>query len=102
MCGKAAGLQSSCTAATQVKKVEVQRYYRPEDISQDQAYKAGLWDVYASDEKEMIELSSIIGRCQVAGNGAAAPAQAGIDLPADPLPTGTSGSAITCLTPSRM
>ena len=79
----------------------MQRYYRPEDISQDQAYKAGLWDVYASDEKESIELSSIIGRCQVAGNGTAI-AQAGVDLPADPWPNDRLESAIICLMISHL
>ena len=54
----------------------MQRYYRPEDISQDQAYKAGLWEVYASDEKETIELGSIVSGCQVQGSGSTLPAGA--------------------------
>ena len=61
----------------QVKRVEVQRFYRPEDISRDQAYKAGLWDVYASDEKVVIDLASVVGPCQLAGCGAAEPRRAG-------------------------
>ena len=60
----------------QVKKVEVQRFYRPEDISREQAYKAGLREIYASTERSTIELTSIIGPCRVAA-GTSASAQAG-------------------------
>ncbi len=46
-------------------KVEVRRFYRPEDISQQQAYQADFWDVYASSEKLDVEVSSIVSKCSV-------------------------------------
>ena len=70
-----AGSHHSCFQASclvQVKKVEVQRFYRPEDISRQQAYGAGLWEVYASTERETIDLASVVGGCIVA---ASAPAE---------------------------
>ena len=47
-------------------KVEVLRFYRPEDISQEQAYRSGFWDVFASSEKLCISIDSIVGHCKVA------------------------------------
>ena len=45
--------------------MEVLRFYRPEDISQQQAYKADFWDVYASEEKVQVDVSSIVRKCTV-------------------------------------
>lgn len=47
-------------------KVQVMRFYRPEDISQDQAYKADFWDVYASKEELAVDVDSIVSKCKVA------------------------------------
>ena len=47
-------------------KVEVLRFYRPEDISQEQAYRSGFWDVFASSEKLCVSIESIVGHCKVA------------------------------------
>ena len=46
-------------------QVEVLRFYRPEDISQEQAYKADYWDVYASSERVLIEADCIVSSCCV-------------------------------------
>lgn len=46
-------------------KVVVQRFYRPDDISQEQAYKADFWDVYASDETVEVEIGDIVSKCSV-------------------------------------
>ena len=46
-------------------KVEVRRFYRPEDISQQQAYEADFWDVYASEEKLQVDVSGIVSKCSV-------------------------------------
>lgn len=40
----------SCLQDARPSKIKVQRFYRPEDISKDEAYKASFWDVYASPE----------------------------------------------------
>ena len=51
-------------------KVEVLRFYRPEDISQDEAYRADYWDVYASKEAVWVAVDSIVSKCRVSiGNG---------------------------------
>ena len=46
-------------------KVEVLRFYRPDDISQEQAYQADYWDVYASTEKLTVSVSDIVDKCSV-------------------------------------
>lgn len=56
----------------QVKAVEVQRFYRPEDISRERAYKASLREVYASMERCTIDLSAVVAPCSVAASAAAA------------------------------
>lgn len=47
------------------KKVTLKRFYRPEDISIDAAYKAELYEVYSSDEKQCVDVDSLVGRCSV-------------------------------------
>lgn len=51
------------------KRVEVRRFYRPEDISQEQAYKASFHEVYASTEKMTFDLDEVIGPCTVLPTG---------------------------------
>ena len=46
-------------------KIEVQRFWRPDDISQEQAYKADFWDVYASNEQIVVDKSEIVSKCIV-------------------------------------
>ena len=46
-------------------KVEMLRFYRPDDISQQEAYQADYWDVYASSEKLMVSVSDIVSKCSV-------------------------------------
>ncbi|KAL0027901.1 hypothetical protein WJX79_001540 [Trebouxia sp. C0005] len=46
-------------------KVTLKRFYRPEDISIDTAYKANLYEVYASDETQSVEVDSFVGKCSV-------------------------------------
>lgn len=36
----------------------MRRLYRPEDISQDLAYKAGWWDLYAGPVEEATQVSA--------------------------------------------
>ena len=45
--------------------MEVLRFYRPDDISQEEAYRADYWDVYASSEKLMVSVSDIVSKCCV-------------------------------------
>ena len=52
----------------------MKRFYRPEDISIDAAYKAELYEVYSSDEKRCVDVDSLVGRCFV-GLEAGAPGQ---------------------------
>ena len=60
------------------------RFYRPEDISQDNAYKADFWDVYASNEQLTVDVADIIGKCSVT-----TPAAPGTSLPINPCCVGT-------------
>ena len=46
-------------------KVTLKRFYRPEDISIDTAYRANLYEVYASDETQSVEVDSFVGKCSV-------------------------------------
>ena len=46
-------------------QVTVQRYYRPEDVSRDAAYTAAFTDVYLSDDRAVVELGDVVGRCHV-------------------------------------
>lgn len=51
-------------------RVEVKRFYRPEDISSERAYAASFYEVYASDELLMVDLEDVIGHCKVVAAGA--------------------------------
>lgn len=57
------------------------RFYRPEDVSQQQAYQADFWDVYASSEKVQVDVSAIVGKCTVSLEE-----QPGLHLPPPPPP----------------
>ena len=46
-------------------RVTLQRYYRPEDISRDQAYRASFREVYSSAQEETLDVDDLIGRCTV-------------------------------------
>ena len=46
-------------------KVTLKRFYRPEDISIDAAYKAELYEVYSSNDKQCVDVDSLVGRCSV-------------------------------------
>ena len=46
-------------------RVTLQRYYRPEDISRDQAYRAGFRELYSSPPEETLDVNDLIGRCTV-------------------------------------
>ncbi|KAK9918243.1 hypothetical protein WJX75_002529 [Coccomyxa subellipsoidea] len=51
--------------SAEAKAVKVQRFWRPEDISREAGYRAGFWDVYASEETHEVEFDDIIGPCSV-------------------------------------
>ena len=46
-------------------RVTLQRFYRPEDISRDKAYRAGFREVYSSVQEETLDVDDLIGRCTV-------------------------------------
>ena len=46
-------------------RVTLQRYYRPEDISRDQAYRASFREVFSSAQEETLDVDDLIGRCTV-------------------------------------
>ncbi|KAK9785341.1 hypothetical protein WJX73_005011, partial [Symbiochloris irregularis] len=52
-----------------ISGIEVRRFYRPEDISQDRAYAAGYREVYASDEVFSLDLDQVLGPCTVVAPG---------------------------------
>ena len=53
-----------------VGKVTVQRFYRPEDVSREHAYKAEFWELYASDETAALDTDDVFGKCAVVREGA--------------------------------
>jgi DNA (cytosine-5)-methyltransferase 1 len=53
-----------------VSTLTVRRFYRPEDISQEQAYKAAsFYEVYASEEELSVSVDDVVGRCRVVPKG---------------------------------
>ena len=52
-------------------KVTVQRFYRPEDVGREHAYKAEFWEVYASDESAALDPDDVFGKCAVVREGRA-------------------------------
>ena len=48
-----------------VEAVEVRRFYRPEDVGADKAYKTPMWEVFYSEDIETISCDSICGKCTV-------------------------------------
>ena len=57
------------------QRVEVERFYRPEDISHERAYTAGFHEVYASTELLVLDMEEVIGPCIVLPAGSACGAQ---------------------------
>ncbi len=58
--------------------VQLQRMYRPEDVSRDNAYKAGAWDLYAPSKSDpdataWADVEVLVGKCQVRAAGEADP-----------------------------
>ena len=51
------------------QRVEVRRFYRPEDISKEHAYGADFREVYASDELVLLDMDQIVGPCTVVPAG---------------------------------
>lgn len=45
--------------------VQVRRFYRPEDLSLDKAYRSDIQEVYYSEEVHELAVSSIEGKCEV-------------------------------------
>lgn len=56
---------------TAPSKVEVRRFYRPEDISPALALESGFWDVFASEEKQAVDVDTLVGKCSVAPEASA-------------------------------
>ena len=44
-------------------KLSLKRFYRPEDISIEHAYQAGLNEVFSSEEKQDVDLDDLEGQC---------------------------------------
>ncbi|KAJ7970086.1 DNA (cytosine-5)-methyltransferase [Quillaja saponaria] len=45
--------------------INVRRFYRPEDISSDKAYRSDIREVYYSEETLVIAIESLEGKCEV-------------------------------------
>ncbi|KAI7755349.1 hypothetical protein M8C21_026116, partial [Ambrosia artemisiifolia] len=45
--------------------VQVRRFYRPEDLSADKAYRSDIQEVYYSEETHKLSVSAIEGKCEV-------------------------------------
>ena len=60
----------------------VRRFYRPEDVSSERAYKCEhLWEVFASDAEATVSALDVVRPCFVVGQGQAHLAGAGLDTP---------------------
>jgi len=59
-------------AAGGVGKLTVARFYRPEDVSREQAYQAGFWELFASEEAATLDADEVFGKCAVVPAGAPA------------------------------
>ncbi|KAF6265105.1 hypothetical protein COO60DRAFT_1470199 [Scenedesmus sp. NREL 46B-D3] len=67
-------------------KLRLQRFFRPEDVGKEDAYRAGFWQVYASPQPasasssegwvHWVDVASVIRKCCVKAAGAATPAGA--------------------------
>ncbi|PSC75867.1 DNA (cytosine-5)-methyltransferase 1-like [Micractinium conductrix] len=56
--------------ASKLAPLTVKRFWRPEDISADQAYKAAsYYEVYASEEELSVSVEDVVGRCRVVPKG---------------------------------
>lgn len=48
----------------------MRRFYHPEDVDQDHAYKAdSYWDVYYSTTEVEVSVDDIVGKCVVGPRG---------------------------------
>ncbi|XP_076952096.1 DNA (cytosine-5)-methyltransferase 1B-like [Bidens hawaiensis] len=45
--------------------VQVRRFYRPEDLSADKAYRSDIQEVYYSEETHKLSVSALEGKCEV-------------------------------------
>ena len=72
-------------------RVTLQRYYRPEDISRDQAYRAGFREVYSSAQEEILDVDDLIGRCTVAAAASSSGGLRGQSHQVHPLPCSDCG-----------
>ncbi|KAI3695093.1 hypothetical protein L1987_78081 [Smallanthus sonchifolius] len=45
--------------------VQVRRFYRPDDLSADKAYRSDIQEVYYSEEMHKLSVSAIEGKCEV-------------------------------------
>ncbi|XP_076903483.1 DNA (cytosine-5)-methyltransferase 1B-like [Bidens hawaiensis] len=45
--------------------VQVRRFYRPEDLSADKAYRSDIQEVYYSEETNKLSVSALEGKCEV-------------------------------------
>ena len=52
-------------------RVEVKRFFRPEDISRERAYAASFHEVYASEDLLTLDLDDVVGPCTVVPAGGA-------------------------------
>ena len=60
----------------------VRRFYRPEDISSERAYKCEhLWEIFSSDAEATVSALDVVRPCFVVGPGQAHLAGAGLDVP---------------------
>lgn len=53
-----------------MSNLTLRRFYRPEDVSRDQAYRAASFhEVYASEEQVTVGVEDVVGRCTVVPEG---------------------------------
>ncbi|XP_057502306.1 DNA (cytosine-5)-methyltransferase 1-like isoform X2 [Actinidia eriantha] len=59
------GAEAPKKADPQSMKIKVRRFYRPEDISSEKAYRSDLRELYYSDQMVTVPLTAVEGKCEV-------------------------------------
>lgn len=63
--GTPAGKKGGKSKKNSDDQVTLRRFYRPEDISRDAAYRAAFTDVYKSEETLAVPLDTVVSKCSV-------------------------------------
>lgn len=86
-------IPSSTGANAKSAPITVTRCARPEDVSEEVAYEAGWWDIFATTEVVSVDAAAIVRKCHVVSKSTA---PAGSPLVSDAAPAAIEG-VFTCV-----